>query len=146
MLLLEEEIKNSSIERRTYSLLQMPCAYANADRGTGTNAMIFQFQDAPPGVEQLCCTRRPCLPQALHMDHTMFSRIRNVTILGPAAMLVSHKLLDLGIVVWALRWPRNLGLILWCWIVVSLTKNFAYSRHILGHFYACEISLFIRYN
>lgn len=69
------------------------------------------------------------------------SSIRNFSILRPAAMLVSHKLLDLGIVMWALRWPRNLGLIFWCRVGVPLTQDLAYSRYILGHL-TCGKSVF----
>lgn len=123
---------------------QGPCTYANANRGTNTNAMIFNSKLQLQVSNKTNVMHSTPLPQVLeHGPHDVLSRIGNVPILRPAAMLVSHKLLDLGIVMWALRWPRNLGLILWCRTVLSLTQDLAYSRYILGHLMREKISPFI---
>lgn len=119
---------------------QEPCTYANAAQGSNTNAMLPTLKlqrQASHNCDVLFAS--PCPPQAPHMNRTMFSRIRNFAILCPAATLVSHELLDLGIVMWAFRRARNLGLILWHRIGVSLTQNLAYSRYILGDL-MCGIS------
>lgn len=71
-----------------------------------------------------------------HKHRKVTQLVRKMPILLPAAVLVPHKLFDLGVMMWSLWWPGYLGLGLRWHVIVFLTQDLFNSWHIVGHFVA----------